>query len=240
MRVVSSRRGGLLFGEKQFLGHAEDTGASRTHIGRSRAAADLDGVKQVLALADGASEPADIPALKLKDLPDLVLHQASVHSFVRPNLSCRRDLPFVKSDLYDSSERMDYGDAATPLAVWLRSQISDTPLQEIERRSRKAGVPILASSLSDWLHDEAVPGPRSVRRLATFFNVPEAEVVAVLPDPLGDKAAGQESDADVVRGAKDLLLEAVGDLSAETIAALAQVIRETKGQGRGARRRSRS
>jgi hypothetical protein len=71
---------------------------------------------------------------------------------------------------------VDYGDADTPLARWLRSMIGDIKLKEIERRSRKRGVPITASLLSNYLHAQSVPKPLTQRRLSVFFSTPLSEV----------------------------------------------------------------
>lgn len=88
------------------------------------------------------------------------------------------------------------------------------------------------SLVSRYINGLQSPSRRTARRIAERLGLTPAQMDELLtPD---------ESDADTLDGAKELLLDAVGDLSPETIKALATVIRETKKGGRGARARPRT
>lgn len=105
---------------------------------------------------------------------------------------------------------MDYGDADTPLARWLRSKIGATKLKEIERRSRARGVPILASLLSNYLHGLSAPKPPTQRRLAAFFEVPVSDVRALVPAAAPAPGPVSVPSAEVVREiARELIPAAV-------------------------------
>src|SRR5688572_1482215 len=84
----------------------------------------------------------------------------------------------------------------TPFARWLWEKIDDTPLNEVERRSRKAGVPIAASSLSTYIHGLTEPGAKTIERLARFFGTPEADIwTLVHRQRIGGRASSSPNDA---------------------------------------------
>lgn len=91
------------------------------------------------------------------------------------------------------------------------------------------------SLVSRYVNGVQSPSRRTVRKIATALEMAPADIEALLghDEPEADDRATLED-------AKELLLDAVDDLSPQTIVALAKVLRESKGGRRGARSRPRA
>jgi hypothetical protein len=72
--------------------------------------------------------------------------------------------------------------ADTPLARFLHERIGSMSLQEVERRSKARGVPLLASLLSGYLNGKEALSTDTIRRMSVYFDVPESTIHGLLPN----------------------------------------------------------
>jgi hypothetical protein len=81
------------------------------------------------------------------------------------------------------TDEQEHQDADTPFARWLRAKIGNVPLREIQRRAKRRGIRIHATSLSVYLREGVFPERKTLVRLAAFFGVPVAELERLRPPP---------------------------------------------------------
>lgn len=128
--------------------------------------------------------------------------------------------------------------ADTPLAKFLVEQFGGNPnLSELERASKRKGVPLLASSLSRYLAgDDARISPDTVYRLSVMTGLSEEEIrrrvgAQSLRGPGPDAAASAPVDlTDVIeRAAQEAAHRAVAEMAQAIVADIAAIVTASDG-----------